>query len=375
MSAGNNGHAGDPGAATTALAAARGEGPLGWFRIIWDKLAAILAAIPTLVGVKGKDTVTIATPANPFPVEVENFPTFPDPIGVKGVDGATIATLANPFPVSAQVTPSGLGVIDANNSLARSAHAAGFHFVGAAWIDTLEWPMTTIAVFDSTGSAVDGLLLLYSSNAVDVEDTDTYTIEANNGQSLKFGVGWRYCKVDYTRGGSAGTITIQTILRKVTQKSSTHRLADNINGQQDTDLSTVVPKAYDVAAASAKLSAGVATSASNVVVPRAQVDGGPLTYDTSNAAITISQSGGDLLFAAGAGVQGREVQVIIPPVLPDGTVQPYGLHIAMGTNADNNSPYYPPGVYLFNTNQLARAKRAAIMTVNRTVYVRIGTPP
>ena len=150
------------------------------------------------------------------------------------VNGAPLTSLA--------VTQAGLGLANAANSTTANL-AAGGVFTGSEWIDTLEFPMLTVAVFASHASATDGLAIQYSADAITVHDNDLYTVQANNGQSYKFGSGWRYARVVYTNGATlTTTLIVQTILRKVTQKSSTHRIADRVNGQQDADLVCAVVK-------------------------------------------------------------------------------------------------------------------------------------
>lgn len=143
---------------------------------------------------------------------------------------------------SLAAVPTTLGQISTENSTTSNL-AGGAAFTGSAWIDTLEWPMTTVAVYASHASATDGLQIQFSADGVTVHDSDVFTVQAANGQSYKVGSGWRYARIVYTNGATlTTTLFIQTILRKITQKSSTHRIRDAVNAEQDADLVEAIVK-------------------------------------------------------------------------------------------------------------------------------------
>lgn len=198
--------------------------------------------------------------------------------------------VGNPIPV---VSTGSNGVIDAGNS-STTPLAAGATFTGT-WTDVLAYGQVNFAVNASHASATDGMAIEWSTDGVNVDDTDTYTVPAANGQTLKFGSGWRYVRVRYTNGSTLQTyFRLQTILRPAMQKSSTHRAADSVNDQQDTDLVTALLKA------------------------RNPTTGGyePITTDTANrlvigdrtvtpVTVTASASGSTLVYQPAAGKSAR----------------------------------------------------------------------
>jgi hypothetical protein len=118
--------------------------------------------------------------------------------------------------------------------------AAGAVFTGEA-IEALPFANVSVQVFSSHTSAVDGLQIQYSTNGVNWDSSDRYTVAANMGESIGGGVTARFVRVVYTNGATAQTaFRLQTILHPFAPKPSSHRVGDVIDGENDAELSKAV---------------------------------------------------------------------------------------------------------------------------------------
>lgn len=107
-------------------------------------------------------------------------------------------------------------------------------FTGNAWQDTLDYSEIIVSVNTDQSSATDGLVVQWSSNGVDVHETDEFTITANIGKTFSFPCNRRYIRVKYTNGSVAQTtFNLETLLKRFASKGSSHRLKDDLNEQDD----------------------------------------------------------------------------------------------------------------------------------------------
>lgn len=105
------------------------------------------------------------------------------------------------------------------------------------WQDTLDYGTISINVNSDQNSATDGLDVQWSIDGVTVDDHDYFSILANNPKTFTFGPANRYVRIVYTNGGVAQTsFNLQTLLRRVYVKPSSHRIQDAIIGQDDAEL-------------------------------------------------------------------------------------------------------------------------------------------
>lgn len=110
-------------------------------------------------------------------------------------------------------------------------------FTGSAWQDTIDYGSISIGVSSDQNSAVDGLVIQWSMNASTVHDTDVFTIFANKDKTFTFGPARRYVRIKYTNGSVAqGVFNLETSLRRVYVKPSSHRITDSIVGEDDAEL-------------------------------------------------------------------------------------------------------------------------------------------
>jgi len=107
-------------------------------------------------------------------------------------------------------------------------------FLGAVWQDTLDYSEIIVSINTNQNSATDGLIIQWSSDGVNVHETDEFTITANVGKTFSFPCNRRYIRVKYTNGSIAQTIfNIETLLKRFGSKGSSHRLKDDLNEQDD----------------------------------------------------------------------------------------------------------------------------------------------
>lgn len=133
-----------------------------------------------------------------------------------------------------------LNAVDTANSSTANL-AIGATFTGT-FTDALAWSNITVAVMTDQASATDGLVVEWSAAGVVANDSDTFTIPANNGQQIALGRKWRYFRIRYVNGAVATTsFALQTLLHSQTPVPSTHRAGDNITGQQDGQLVIAAP--------------------------------------------------------------------------------------------------------------------------------------
>ena len=127
------------------------------------------------------------------------------------------------------------GHVCAENTTTATLGAGGV-FDGE-WQDTLDFGIVVIGINADQNSANDGLVIQWSADAATVHDTDVFTITANQGKVFTFGPARRYVKLNYTNGGTPqGSFSLETTLRRVYFKDSSHRIQDAIVAEDDASL-------------------------------------------------------------------------------------------------------------------------------------------
>lgn len=171
-------------------------------------------------------------------VAVSNFP------ATQVVSGTVTAnTGLNPL-TDAQLRASPIEFSAATTSAVQTtATLAGAGTYTSAWVLCAGWPQLNLSVYSDVASATDGLIIEWSDDGSTVHDSDVYTVPALNGQTIKFGPGWEYFRLRYVNGASPQTVfRLRGRLIESVEKSGTHRIADRVNGQQDSDLVCAVIK-------------------------------------------------------------------------------------------------------------------------------------
>jgi len=141
--------------------------------------------------------------------------------------------------VFARLLSEGLGVISTVNSTTTPLGSSGV-FTGD-WEDITGIAVVSVLIRASHASATSGLAVQWSADGITVHEDDTFTIPANDGKTYTFGPVARYFRIVYTNGTQAQTsFVIQTVLRTVYVKPSSHRLADKVSDDDDAELTKAI---------------------------------------------------------------------------------------------------------------------------------------
>jgi len=117
---------------------------------------------------------------------------------------------------------------------------AGGVFTGT-FEDVLGYANVALSVFASHNSATDGLEIQFSSDGINVDETDLYTINSLTGNQLSFGVIARYYRVKYTNGATQqSSFRLTSLYHIAAPKPSSHRIEGTITGQNDAELTKAV---------------------------------------------------------------------------------------------------------------------------------------
>lgn len=124
-----------------------------------------------------------------------------------------------------------------------TALAASGVFTGDI-VDTCKYSLIIVNIFTDVVSATDGLEAQFSSDGVNWDHLDVFTIAAGVGKVFSFQTTAEYFRVVYTNGLVAQTaFRLQTIGKKAYSKPSSHRIADSISVEDDAELVKAVTTA------------------------------------------------------------------------------------------------------------------------------------
>lgn len=127
------------------------------------------------------------------------------------------------------------GVVDESNSTDGTL-AAGGTFVGEAF-NTLDYGYIYVNTFSDVGSATDGLSAEQSTDAINWDNTDEYTVTAGSGKTFAFQPGNKWFRVVYVNGTvPQSAFRLQTVFKKTASKPSSHRIQDSIVDEDDSEL-------------------------------------------------------------------------------------------------------------------------------------------
>ena len=128
-------------------------------------------------------------------------------VGSDGTEADVIATNGN----DGLVVVSPAHISEENSS--STPLLANATFTGE-WEDITNNGIFIVTVNASHVSAIDGLCICFSTDGVNTDSTDEFTIPANTGKTFSFQAATRYFKLTYVNGGSDQThFRIQTILK------------------------------------------------------------------------------------------------------------------------------------------------------------------
>ena len=170
-------------------------------------------------------------------------------LGADGVNGGDVAA-ANPMPMKLTDGTNAAAIVAADGvyglvivtpghvSTANSTTAVlsgGATFTGT-WEDTINHGVVQVSIIASHASASSGFVVQYSSDGTNVDNSDTYTISAGVGKLYSFQAGARYIRIVYTNGGTLQTsFRLQTIMKPVYAKPSSHRAGDQMSLEDDVE--------------------------------------------------------------------------------------------------------------------------------------------
>lgn len=125
--------------------------------------------------------------------------------------------------------------LDTSNSSVAALAASGT-FTGA-FINVEQYSNLTVQIVSNVASATLGLVVEYSNDGATVNDSDSYTIPAANGQTYSFGLACKFYRVRYVNGATLQTsFMLQSKLHLGRPKPSTHRIAETVTDEHDAEL-------------------------------------------------------------------------------------------------------------------------------------------
>lgn len=125
------------------------------------------------------------------------------------------------------------GKIDNRNTTSVALGIDGV-YTGATQ-EVLDYPLIFINVYSDVASAIDGLSIQQSSDGINWDHTDEYTIPASTGKNYSVQRMAKYFRVVYTNGSTAQTeFRLQVVLSE-NSKPSSHRVKDTISGDDDVE--------------------------------------------------------------------------------------------------------------------------------------------
>lgn len=153
------------------------------------------------------------------------------PVSITGKnDTNTVSVTSN-----GSLQMSSLSHVDAGNSTSTPLDS-GDTFVGVI-TEILEEAIISISVFADKASATDGLIIEFSTDSVNFDNSDVYTISASTGEIYTIQPAAQYYRVRYINGDTTQTaFRLQTIFHHNYIKPSSHRVADQISNQDDAEL-------------------------------------------------------------------------------------------------------------------------------------------
>jgi len=126
------------------------------------------------------------------------------------------------------------GKVDDNNSTSATL-TSGATFTGSA-TEVLKYGIIFINVKSDVASDTDGLIIEQSSDGVNWDHDDVYTVPAGVGKNYSINPYAKYIRVKYVNGSSNQSyFRLQTLL-KGNSKPSSHRIQDEISTDDDAEL-------------------------------------------------------------------------------------------------------------------------------------------
>ncbi len=190
------------------------------------------------------------------------------------------------------------GKVCENNS-SSTPLAAGDTFTGNNG-SILDYAIIYVNVYSDVASATDGLEIQFSSDGTTWRSGlgDVFTILANTEKTFSFQCHKKFFRVVYTNGGTdQTTFDLQTILKKVNGKPSSHRIQDSISEEDDAELVKAVITGEN---ASGTFINASLTNGGNFKTSLEELESGLSVNSNSQLKITPFDSSGNELFSDSA---------------------------------------------------------------------------
>lgn len=157
-------------------------------------------------------------------------------VNLRDASGTEEGTRTNPLDV--QLT----GVVSTLNST-TVALGANASFIGLAE-DITDMAAIGVQIFANQASASLGFKPQYSNDGTNWDDGDAYNIpisSAGNGKFFTFPPQARFFRIMYTNGAVAQTVfRLQTVFHRTQIKSSSHRIDDLLDTENDAELTKAI---------------------------------------------------------------------------------------------------------------------------------------
>lgn len=187
--------------------------------------------------------------------------------------------------------------IDASNSTNTPLGISGV--ATGTFVDVSSYSNVSIMIFADQPSATGGFVIQYSSDGVNVDDNDMFTIPASNGQQYSFPLPGKYYRIIYTNGSVAQTIfRLQAKLHAVRPKPSSQRIGTAINAEQDAEVVVTTNGRFSLTA-SAPATASIGVTSTTVIVANTSRKGLVIQNTSSLATISLNLVGGAAVLNSG----------------------------------------------------------------------------
>lgn len=141
-------------------------------------------------------------------------------------------------------TIRGQSLVSTLNSTTATLTAGATYF--GTFEETVQCSGISVMVYANAASITRGMKIEWSADGTTVLDDDTFSISSGTTKQFTFGTPARFYRIHYINGSVAqSSFTIQTILHGFDYKSSSQRLADDLNDNDDAELVKAVVAAKD----------------------------------------------------------------------------------------------------------------------------------
>lgn len=184
------------------------------------------------------------------------------------------------------------------NNTTSTPLSAGATYTGTAG-EILDYAIIYVNVYADVASATDGLEIQFSSDGTTwrAGQGDIYTIPADTDKTFSIQCNRRYFRIVYTNGGSDQTIfDLQTVLKKINGKPSSHRVQDSIIDDDDAELVKAIITGKNPSGNFINFSA---TNGGNFKVSLEELESGISVNSNSQLKTTPYDSSGNELFTSG----------------------------------------------------------------------------